>query len=47
VAFGKETEREDFAKFVPAFIEPGAGKTVTLAERLQTLLGKGTTSRIR
>ena len=47
VAFGKETEREDFAKFVQAFIEPGAGKTVTLAERLQTLLGKGTTSRIR
>ena len=33
VAFGKQTEREDFAKFVEAFIEPGAGKAGTLAER--------------
>jgi hypothetical protein len=41
VAFGKETGREDFAKFVNAFIEPGAGKTATLAERLHSLLGKG------
>jgi hypothetical protein len=47
VAFGKETEREDFAKFVQAFIEPGAGKAGTLAERLHTLLGKGATTRIR
>jgi hypothetical protein len=47
VAFGKETDREDFAKFVQAFIEPGAGKAGTLAERLHALLGKGTTTRIR
>ncbi len=47
VAFGKETEREDFAQFVQAFIEPGAGKAGTLAERLHALLGKGTTTRIR
>lgn len=47
VAFGKETGREDFAKFVNAFIEPGAGKTATLAERLHALLGKGTTTKIR
>jgi hypothetical protein len=47
VAFGKQTEREDFAKFVQAFIEPGTGKTATLAERLHSLLGKGASTKIR
>ena len=47
VAFGKETGREDFAKFVQAFIEaPGAGKTATLTERLHTLLGTATKIRV-
>lgn len=39
ICFGRRSTREEFRKFVRAFLEPGA-KSAGLAERLQDMLGK-------
>jgi PilZ domain len=39
ICFGRRSTRQEFLKFVKAFIEPGA-KSAGLAERLQDMLGK-------
>ena len=46
VCFGSQSTRDDFVRFVKAFIEPG-NKAVGLAERLQNSLGNNGGSGIR